>query len=76
VENISGLINENLTRAGACSKLMKLNQGESSMSEFLKKLEHYGAIGFPEDSMTTAKARCMASSLQANCRSKILAYEI
>ena len=76
VEKISSLIGENITRAAACSKLMKLKQNDSSMMEFLKKLEHYGAIGFPEPDMQAAKTRCMVSSLQSNCRSKILAYEI
>ena len=47
-----------------------------SMSDFLKKLEHYGKLAFPEATMIDAKLRCLSSSLQANCRSKILAYEI
>ena len=76
VERISHVLSENITRATACSKLMKQKQGNLTMSDYLKRLEHYGKIAFPEAKMKEAKLRVMTSSLQANCRSKILAYEI
>ena len=76
VNLINGILCENITRPTAVSKLMKLKQNGIKMSEFLKQIEYYGSIGFPEPEMETAKRRCMLSSLQSNCRSKILAYEI
>ena len=76
VSLINGILCENITRPTAVSKLMKLKQNDMKMSDFLKKIEYYGSIGFPEPSMQEAKQRCMLSSLQSNCRSKILSYEI
>ena len=76
VNLINGILCENITRPTAVSKLMKLKQSDMKMSDFLKQIEYYGSIGFPEPEMETAKHRCMLSSLQSNCRSKILAYEI
>ena len=75
VEKVSKILSENITRPVACAKLMKLKQGKMTMSDFIKKLEHYGTLAFPEAKMKDAKLRVMTSSLQANCRSKILAYE-
>ena len=76
VNLINGILCENITRPTAVSKLMKLKQNNLKMSDFLKQIEYYGSIGFPEPNMKEAKQRCMLSSLQSNCRSKILAYEI
>ena len=75
-EKLSHLLSDNISSAHALSKLTKLKQNNMSMIDFVKKLEHLGQIAFPEDDMKDAKERCLIHSLQNNCRSKVLAYEI
>ena len=75
-ERISHVLTQNISTAGACAKMMCIKQGDMSMQEFIKKLERLASIAFPEANMKAARDRCLISSLQANCRSKVLAYEI
>ena len=51
VNLINGILCENITRPTAVSKLMKLKQNDMKMSDFLKQIEYYGSIGFPEPDM-------------------------
>ena len=75
-EKLSHLLSDNISSAHALSKLIKLKQNNMNMIDFIKKLEHLAQIAFPEDDMKDAKERCLIHTLQNNCRSKVLAYEI
>ena len=75
-EKIASVLDENITEAGGMAKLMAYKQKDAPMSKFLKKLEGYANKAFPEENMKQARERCLMNAIQANCRSKVLAYEI
>lgn len=75
-EKIASILEENISEAGSMAKLMSCKQNDMSMSKFLKKLESYANKAFPEVNLKEAREKCLMSAIQANCRSKVLAYEI
>ena len=75
-EKIAGILEENISEAGSMAKLMSCKQNDMSMTKFLKKLENYAHKAFPEEKLKDARQKCLMSAIQANCRSKVLAYEI
>ena len=76
VEKIGYVLNENLSSATALSKMLSLKQGTTPIRDFISNLETLAIIALPEADMKQARERCLISSIQAGCRSKVLAYEI
>ena len=75
-EKIAGILEENISEAGSMAKLMSCKQNDMSMTKFLKKLENYAHKAFPEEKLKDARQKCLMNAIQANCRSKVLAYEV
>ena len=76
VEKISYVLNENLSSATALSRMLSLKQGTMPIRDFISNLEALAIIAFPEKNFQQARERCLISSIQAGCRSKVLRYEI
>ena len=76
VQKISYVLNGNLSSSTALSRMLALKQRTTPIRDFISHLEALSMIAFPEANMKEARERCLISSIQAGCRSKVLAYEI
>jgi hypothetical protein len=76
VDKIAGIVSEQVSEAAATTKLMRLKQGGKTMGDFIRRLEYYAELSFPDKKAGQAKKLCMISALIAGCRSKVLSYEI